>query len=376
MRDRIRRARRWVVKVGSSLLTAEGQGLDHEIIRYWTAQISALLDDEREVILVSSGSIAEGVARLKLARRPTRVDHLQAAAAVGQMGLIRAYEAGFERYSRVTAQILLTHEDLANRRRYLNARATLSTLLERGVVPVVNENDTVTTDEIRLGDNDTLAAQVANLVDAEVLVLLTDQSGLFDKDPRHHQDAQLLERANASDPSILALAGAAGSAIGSGGMRTKVLAAERAAQNGASTIIADGRAPDVLLRIRDGEPIGTMLTSDQRPLDARKRWLADHLRAKGRLELDDGACQVLRSRGSSLLAVGVTACTGEFSRGELVSCEDRTGNEVARGLINYSAADTRKIIGHSSEQFEKLLGFSGEPELVHRDNMVVVVAHS
>lgn len=375
MRDRIRRARRWVVKVGSSLLTAEGRGLDHEIIRCWTAQISALLDDDREVVLVSSGSIAEGIARLQLVQRPTRVDHLQAAAAVGQMGLIRAYESGFERYARITAQILLTHEDLANRRRYLNARATLSTLLARGVVPVVNENDTVTTDEIRLGDNDTLAAQVANLVDAEVLVLLTDQSGLFDKDPRHHADARLLERANASDPSILALAGAAGSAIGSGGMRTKVLAAERAAQNGATTIIADGRAPDVLLQIRDGEPIGTMLISDQRPLDARKRWLADHLRAKGRLELDDGACRVLRSSGSSLLAVGVTACTGEFSRGELVSCEDRTGKEVARGLINYNAADTRKIIGHTSEQFENLLGFSGEPELVHRDNMVVVPAH-
>lgn len=374
MRDRIQQSKRWVVKVGSSLLTADGKGLDHAIIKQWTAQISALLDDGLQVVLVSSGSIAEGVARLKLAQRPTRVDQLQAAAAVGQMGLIHAYEAGFERYGRITAQILLTHEDLANRQRYLNARGTLQTLMERGVLPIVNENDTVTTKEIRLGDNDTLAAQVANLIDAEVLVLLTDQAGLFDKDPRHNTDARLLERANASDPAVLALAGPAGSSLGSGGMRTKVLAAERAAQNGTTTIIASGRDANVLLRLRDGEPLGTMLTSDQKPLDARKRWLADHLRAKGTLVLDEGACNVLRNRGSSLLAVGVKCCRGDFSRGELVSCTDKSGQEVARGLINYSSADTRKILGHSSEQFERLLGFSGEPELVHRDNMIVMTS--
>ncbi|MBX2880878.1 MAG: glutamate 5-kinase [Granulosicoccus sp.] len=373
MRDRVRTAKRWVVKVGSSLLTDNGTGLDHDIIEHWTKQISELLDKGREVVLVSSGSIAAGVARLKLTERPTRVDQLQAAAAVGQMGLIRAYESGFERDGRLTAQILLTHEDLANRRRYLNARGTLSTLLKHGVVPVVNENDTVTTDEIRLGDNDTLAAQVANLIDAEVLVLLTDQEGLFDKDPRHHKDARLMERANASDPKTLALAGPAGSAIGSGGMRTKVLAADRAAQTGTTTIIADGRAPKVLLRLSDGEPIGTMLTSSQRPRDARKRWLADHLRAKGTLVIDDGACQVLKTKGSSLLAVGVTACHGEFSRGELVSCTNQDGCEVARGLINYSSSDARKVIGRSSDTFEQVLGYAGEPELVHRDNMVVLM---
>jgi len=372
MRDRLRTAKRWVIKVGSSLLTADGKGLDHAIINQWTEQIATLLNEQRQVVLVSSGSIAEGVARLKLTQRPTRVDQLQAAAAVGQMGLIRAYEAGFERFDQVTAQILLTHDDLSDRRRYLNARSTLSTLLKHSVLPIVNENDTVTTDEIRLGDNDTLAAQVANLIDADVLVLLTDQAGLFDKDPRTHQDATLLERANASDPAILALAGPAGSSLGSGGMRTKVLAAERAAQNGTTTVIADGRENSVLIRLRNGEPLGTMLISDQKPLDARKRWLADHLRAKGSLVLDDGACRVLKNHGSSLLAVGVVSCTGEFSRGELVNCVDSAGTLIARGLINYSAADTRKVTGHASDQFQGLLGFMGEPELIHRDNMIVV----
>lgn len=372
MRERVKLAKRWVVKVGSSLLTADGRGLDHTIIDQWTAQIAALLNDNREVVLVSSGSIAEGVARLKLAKRPTRVDQLQAAAAVGQMGLIRAYESGFERFDILTAQILLTHDDLADRRRYLNARGTLSTLLSHGVLPIVNENDTVTTDEIRLGDNDTLGAQVANLIDADVLVLLTDQQGLFNKDPRKNKDATLLERANASDKQILALAGPAGSTLGSGGMRTKVLAAERAAQNGTTTIIAHGREPDVLLRLCKGEALGTMLTSDQKPMDARKRWLADHLRAKGTLTLDAGACNVLTTRGSSLLAVGVNNCTGTFSRGELVSCVDATGQEIARGLCNYNSSDTTKILGASSGHFESILGYSGEPELIHRDNMIVL----
>ena len=371
MRDRLRSAQRWVVKVGSSLLTADGKGLDHAIIDQWTTQIAALLADGREVVLVSSGSIAEGVARLQLAQRPTQINELQAAAAVGQMGLIRAYESGFERFNQLTAQILLTHDDLADRRRYLNARGTLTTLLKHRVLPIVNENDTVTTAEIKLGDNDTLGAQVANLIDADVLILLTDQDGLFDKDPRSNPDARLLERANASDPAVLALAGPPGSTLGSGGMRTKVLAAERAAQNGTTTVIANGRDPDILLRLRNGEPLGTMLTSDQKPLDARKRWLADHLRAKGTLVLDDGACHVLQSRGSSLLAVGVSQCSGEYSRGELVSCVNLSGHEIARGLSNYNSSDTRKVLGKSSEQFEHLLGFASEPELIHRDNMIV-----
>jgi len=372
MRERLRSAKRWVIKVGSSLLTDDGKGLDQAIIAQWTEQIASLMDEGQEIVLVSSGSIAEGVARLKLPTRPTRVDELQAAAAVGQMGLIRAYETGFERFDKLTAQILLTHDDLSDRRRYLNARGTLKTLLNHGVLPIVNENDTVTTAEIKLGDNDTLGAQVANLIDADVLILLTDQSGLFDQDPRKNADAKLLERANASDPEILSLAGPAGSSLGSGGMRTKILAAERAAQNGTTTVIADGRAPNVLLRLKQGEQLGTMLTSDQKPLDARKRWLADHLRAKGTLTLDDGACDVLHNRGSSLLAVGVVKCSGVFSRGELVSCVNSKGKEIARGLINYNAGDTSKLLGQPSDRFEDLLGISGEPELIHRDNMIVL----
>jgi len=371
LRTRLRNAKRWVIKVGSSLLTDDGAGLDHHIIDQWTTQIAALMDDDREIILVSSGSIAEGIARLGLSQRPTAIHELQAAAAVGQMGLIRAYETGFERYNKLTAQILLTHEDLANRQRYLNARATLSTLFKHGVLPIVNENDTVTTDEIRLGDNDTLGAQVANLIDADVLVLLTDQQGLFSADPRSNPDATLLERANASDPSVLNLAGPSGTTLGSGGMRTKILAAERAAQTGTTTVIADGREPDVLKKLAEGVALGTMLTSDRKPRDARKRWLADQLRAKGTLTLDDGACRMLTDKGSSLLAVGVTACTGEFLRGDLVACVDQHGEEIARGLSNYSIADTRRLLGKSSEKIEEILGFSGEPELIHRDNMII-----
>ena len=372
MRERLQAANRWVVKVGSSLLTADGKGLDYAIIDQWTAQIAALMSEGKEVILVSSGSIAEGIVRLKWSERPSRVNELQAAAAVGQMGLIRAYETGFQRFDKLTAQILLTHDDLSDRRRYLNARATLSTLLQHGVLPIVNENDTVTTDEIKLGDNDTLGAQVANLIDAEVLILLTDQAGLFDKDPRHNKDAVLLERANASDPAILSLAGPAGSSLGSGGMRTKILAAERAAQNGTTTVIANGREPNVLLRLQAGEPLGTMLTSDKKLLDARKRWLADHLRAKGTLTIDEGACRVLTNSGSSLLAVGLKSVTGDFSRGELVSCVDDTGREIARGLTNYNASDTQKIAGKSSDKFNGILGYASEPELIHRDNLIVL----
>jgi len=372
MRERMRTARRWVVKVGSTLLTADGRGLDHALIEQWTEQIAELLSDGREVVLVSSGSIAEGMSRLGWTQKPKIVHELQTAAAVGQMGLIQAYESGFQRHGRHTAQILLTHEDMANRRRYLNARATVNSLMAHGVLPIINENDTVTTDEIRLGDNDTLAALVSNLIDADVLVLLTDQAGLFNKDPRHHSDAELLERANASDPQIHQLAGPSSTGLGSGGMATKVQAAERAAQTGTTTVIASGREPRVLSRLRQGEPLGTMLTSDQVARDARKRWLANQLRVKGRLTLDEGACRVLREKGSSLLAVGVTSCSGEFHRGELIACVTENGREMARGLVNYSVDETRKIIGHPSDRFVDLLGYAGEPELVHRDNLIVL----
>ena len=372
MRTQLAEKKRWVVKVGSSLLTANGQGLDHDLIQQWSEQIATLINDGHEVVLVSSGSIAEGITRLGWNRKPTAVHDLQAAAAIGQMGLIRAYESAFNQYKRYTAQILLTHEDMANRRRYLNARATLSTLLRFGAVPIVNENDTVTTDEIRLGDNDTLAAMVVGLIEADVLVLLTDQEGLFDKDPSKYSDAKLLAEANASDQSVKALAGPSATQFGSGGMQTKILAAERAALSGASTVIASGRLDQVLLKIRRGENVGTLLTAEQQPQDARKRWLSNQLHAKGTITIDAGANQNLHEKGSSLLAVGVTACTGNFQRGELVSCINEQQTECARGLINYSADETRKILGRSSRSFAELLGYEREPELIHRDNLILL----
>ncbi len=371
MRQRLTQSKRWVIKVGSTLLTDEGRGLDHQLIAQWTGQIAALVSQGVEVVLVSSGSIAEGMARLDWAVRPTTVHDLQAAAAVGQMGLVQAYESCFKEHGLATAQILLTHDDMANRRRYLNARSTLRTLLRHRVIPVVNENDTVTTDEIRFGDNDTLAALVATLIDADTLVLLTDQEGLFDSDPRHNPNAQLLERADAADPSVRALAGPSASGLGSGGMLTKVTAAERAAEAGATTIIASGRKPDVLLKLKAGDAIGTMLTSDQQVRLARKQWLGSMLRAHGTLMLDQGACDGLRHKGASLLSVGVVDSSGDFQRGELVTCLDPHNVEVARGLINYSSDEVARIHRTPSHQIESVLGYALEPELIHRDNLVV-----
>ncbi len=371
MRERLTHGKRWVIKVGSTLLTADGKGLDHELIEQWSAQMATMAAEGHDVVLVSSGSIAEGLTRLGWQQRPTVVHELQAAAAVGQMGLIQAYESVFKRFNRNTAQVLLTHEDMSNRRRYLNARATLNTLLGFGVVPIVNENDTVTTAEIKLGDNDTLAAMVVSLIEADVLVILTDQAGLYDKDPRSHSDAKLLDKANASDRAIHALAGPSGSQFGSGGMYTKIQAAERAAKTGATTVIASGREIDVLLRLKNGEHLGTMLTTEQAPQDARKRWLSNQLRVNGTVTIDAGAVKNLHQRGASLLTVGVTHCSGDFQRGELVACVDEQQREQARGLINYSAKDTRKLLGCTSEQISDILGYENEPELIHRNNMVL-----
>jgi len=370
-RQRLIDARRWIIKVGSSILTDDGKGLNRELINGWTANIAELLDQGHEVVLVSSGSIAEGIVRLGWSAKPTAVNELQAAAAVGQMGLIQAYESGFKAFNRTTAQVLLTHDDISDRRRYLNATATLSTLISHGVVPIVNENDTVTTAEIRLGDNDPLGAQVASLVRADVLVLLTDQDGLYNKDPRHHNDAVLLERADASDPSVLKLAGDPGTSIGSGGMRTKVLAAERAASAGTTTVVASGRTPDIIKRLSQGERLGTMFTSDKEPVAARKQWLANQLRTNGELVLDEGACAAIQNKGVSVLAVGVTRCNGQFSRGELVSCVTGSGVEVARGLANYNADEIRQVQGLPSDRFVEVLGYAVEPEVIHRDNLVV-----
>ena len=374
MKDRaaLGRSRRWVVKVGSALITADGRGLDREAIAGWTDQMARLRRQGREVVLVSSGSVAEGMARLGWSRRPHALHALQAAAAIGQMGLVRVYESCFERHGLRTAQVLLTHEDLADRQRYLNARSTLRTLLELGAVPVVNENDTVATDEIRFGDNDTLAALVANLVEAELLVILTDQEGLYRADPRRNPDAERVVEADADDPALDAMAGGGAGALGRGGMLTKVRAARRAARSGAATIIASGRHPGVLDAIAAGEAVGTLLRPRAEPLAARKQWLAGQLKVRGRLYLDDGAVRVLRESGRSLLAVGVTRVEGDFRRGEVVACLDPAGREIARGLVNYGASEARRIQGQPSERIEAILGYVDEPELIHRDNLVLV----
>jgi len=365
-------ASRIVVKVGSSLVTNEGRGIDHDAVARWAGEIAQLARQGKAVVLVSSGAIAEGMQRLGWPTRPRAIHDLQAAAAVGQMGLVQAYERAFARHGLHTAQVLLTHEDLADRRRYLNARTTLTTLLELHVIPIINENDTVTTDEIRLGDNDTLGALVTNLVEADVLVLLTDQQGLYTADPRKHASATLVRNARAGDPALEAMAGGAGSAIARGGMLTKVLAAKRAARSGAATIIACGRDANVLTRLAQGDPIGTMLTAERTSLAARKQWLADHIRLAGRLTLDSGAVRALTHDGKSLLPIGVVAVTGQFGRGEVVGCVAPDGREVARGLVNYGAQEAARIMRRPSSEIETVLGYVDEPELIHRDNMVLL----
>jgi glutamate 5-kinase len=361
-----------VVKVGSSLVTNEGRGLDAQAIARWAAQIAQLRALGKRCVMVSSGAIAEGVQRLGWTKRPHAIHELQAAAAVGQMGLAQCYETCFREHGLATAQVLLTHADLADRQRYLNARSTLRTLLELGVIPVINENDTVVTDEIKLGDNDTLGALVANLVEADALIILTDQAGLYDADPRKLPSAKLLAEREAGDPALEAMAGGTGSALAKGGMLTKVLAAKRAARSGAHTVIASGREEDVLLRIARGERLGTLLKARTLPIAAKKQWLADHLSVAGRLSLDEGAVKALASGGRSLLPIGVTGVSGEFERGAVVACEDARGREVARGLVNYSSEESRRIMRKPSAEIEAVLGYVDEPELIHRDNLVLL----
>ncbi|AKM30128.1 glutamate 5-kinase [Pandoraea faecigallinarum] len=376
MRSVIADARRLVVKVGSSLVTNDGRGLDDVAIARWAQQIAALRHGgdgrpPKQVVLVSSGAIAEGMQRLGWARRPKAIDELQAAAAVGQMGLAQVYETRFAEHGVRTAQILLTHADLADRERYLNARTTLLTLLRLGVVPIINENDTVVTDEIKFGDNDTLGALVTNLIDGDALVILTDQSGLYTADPRKNPDAEFVHEAEAGDERLEAMAGGAGTNIGRGGMLTKILAAKRAATSGAHTVIASGREADVLVRLAGGEAIGTQLVARTAVLTARKQWMADHLQVRGRVVIDAGACKKLMEEGKSLLPIGVIDVEGTFARGEVIACVDEAGHEVARGLSNYSASETRLIRRHPSSDIEQVLGFANEPELIHRDNLIV-----
>ena len=363
---------RIVVKIGSALITDGGKGLDHLAIADWAEQMAQLRLSGRDVVLVSSGSIAEGITRLGLNQRPTEIHTLQASAAVGQMGLVQAYESCFQKHGLHSAQVLLTHEDLANRKRYLNARSTLRTLLKFGTVPVVNENDTVATDEIRFGDNDTLAALVANLIEADLLIILTDQQGLYDSNPATNPNAHFIEHADADDDQLLQFAEPTGGKLGRGGMQTKIIAARKASRSGTHTVIAYGREREVIKRLVKGDSIGTFLRAAAEPMLARKQWLAGHMHCAGELQLDEGAVRVLRQSGASLLPIGVKAIKGDFKRGEVVACFAPDGQEIARGLVNYAAEDARKIIGRSSHEIADVLGFVVEPELVHRDNLIVM----
>ena len=370
-RKGLKKTQRWVVKIGSALLTDDGQGLNKEALAQWVEQMVSLKKQGVEVVLVSSGSVAEGMKRLGWTLRPTALNELQAAAAVGQMGLIQAYESLFMQFDIHTAQILMTHDDLSNRKRYLNVKSTIETLLEYNVVPIINENDTVVTDEICFGDNDTLAALTANLISADVLVILTDQNGLYDDNPRENPGAKLIDEAHVSRSDIAAMASSEGGALGKGGMYTKVMAAKRAARSGTATLIASGREQDVLPKLFNGEAYGTLLVPDLEPLTARQQWLAGHLQVKGTLVLDAGAVDKLRSSGKSLLPVGVKSQRGNFQRGEMVVCYDEAGHEVARGLINYSANESAKLLGQSSSKILDILGYVNEESLIHRDNLVL-----
>ncbi len=370
--ERLKQSRRWVVKIGSALLTADGKGLDRTALASWVEQMSIWVQAGNELVLVSSGAVAEGMSRMGWSLRPTALHELQAAAAVGQMGLVRAYEDCFQSHGLHTAQVLLTHDDLTNRRRYLNARSTLKTLLSHHVVPVVNENDTVANDELRFGDNDTLAALVANLVEADLLVLLTDQKGLYSCDPRSNPDAVLIKESKVNNPDLDAMAGSGGGLLGRGGMATKLRAARLAARSGAATVIAPGAEKQVLTRIAQGEAVGSLLLPVQGAETARKQWLAGHLKVQGSLTLDAGAVRVLRESGRSLLAVGVMQVRGDFSRGHVVSCLDEIGTEIARGLVNYSAAEADLIKGLPSKRIGEVLGYLDDEELIHRDNLVLI----
>ena len=370
-RQGLNKTKRWVVKIGSALLTDDGKGLNKAALAQWVKQMAQLKQLGVEVVLVSSGSIAEGMKRLGWTQRPTALNELQAAAAVGQMALIQAYESLFAEFDLHTAQILMTHDDLSNRKRYLNVKSTIQTLLEYNVLPIINENDTVVTDEICFGDNDTLAALTANLISADVLVILTDQNGLYNDNPRENPDAEMIAEAHVSRSDIEAMASSEGGALGKGGMYTKVMAAKRAARSGTATLIASGREPDVLVKLYEGQSYGTLLVPDLEPLSARQQWLAGHLQVKGTLVLDAGAVSKLRASGKSLLPIGVKSQRGEFQRGEMVVCYDESGHEVARGLINYPANESIKLLGQPSSHILELLGYVNDESLIHRDNLVI-----
>ena len=367
-----KQAKRWVIKIGSALLTKDGKGLDYEAMAKWTKQIAHLRNQNIEVILVSSGSVAEGMSRMKWDSRPTDLAELQAAAAIGQTGLIQAYETEFNQYQIQAAQVLLTHDEVSNRKRYLNARNTLRALLKLNALPIINENDTVALEEMRLGDNDTLAALVANITEADLLLILTDQDGLFTKDPRHNEDAELISEESASNTELLSYVGKIATTLGSGGMATKLIAAQRAAKSGCATIIASGREDNVISRIAKGENIGTFLKPDESQLSARKQWIASQVQASGSLSLDMGASKAIQTQGTSLLPIGVVSSSGEFKRGDVVDCINPEGEVIARGLANYSSDEVAQLFKQPSNQIAKIVGYAGDTELIHRDNLVVL----
>ncbi len=363
--------RRWVVKVGSSLITNIETGINVDRIYSWAKQIAELKHAGVEVVLVSSGSVVEGMKRLGWSERPHEVHMLQVAAAVGQMGLVRTYEIAFEKHGYQTAQILLTNADLSDRGRYLNARNTIRTLLEMRIIPIVNENDSVATDDIKFGDNDNLAGLVTNLVDADLLVILTDQTGLYDSDPRINANANLIRQAHPHDESLDSVVGPS-SQYGRGGMLTKLEAARKAARSGAATFIASGMTDSQLQKIFACEAEGTLLLSRTGRIAAHKQWLAGRLRIAGKLYLDQGAAEALLAQGRSLLSVGVRQVEGNFSRGDLVACMDPNFREIARGLINYDAQEASQIKGQRTDRIESTLGYVRDLELIHRDNMVIL----
>jgi glutamate 5-kinase len=371
LREELKNSKRWVVKIGSALLTAEGKGLDRERLGQWVDQMADWVQSGRELVVVSSGAVAEGMSRMGWNQRPETLHELQAAAAIGQMGLVQAWESCFARRGLHTAQVLLTHDDLSNRRRYLNARSTLRALIGMGVIPIINENDTVANEELRFGDNDTLAALVANLVESDLLVLLTDKSGLYNKDPGVYPDATLIHNAPVESPELDIVAGGSRSGLGRGGMVTKVRAARVAARSGTATLIVGGNEEQVLSRIANGEELGTLLTSEQQPTTARKRWLAGQMQVRGILTLDAGAVRVLREKGKSLLSIGITDAGGEFRRGEVVACTAPDGTEIARGLVNYNSDEIRRIMGQPSSRIQDILGYAGDEEVIHRDDLVL-----
>ena len=366
------KAKRWVIKIGSALLTKDGKGLDYAAMAEWTKQIASLRQQNIEVILVSSGSVAEGMSRMGWSSRPTKLAELQAAAAIGQTGLIEAYQTEFQKYQIQAAQVLLTHDEVSNRVRYLNARNTLRALLKFKALPIINENDTVALQEMRLGDNDTLAALVANITEADLLLILTDQQGLFTKDPRHNDDAELISEESASNTDLLSYVGNIATTLGSGGMATKLIAAQRAATSGCATIIASGRKDEVISRIAKGENIGTFLTPDESQLSARKQWIASQVQASGSVTLDNGASKAIQTQGTSLLPIGVESANGEFKRGDVIDCKNPAGEVIARGLINYSSDEVAELAKQPSDKITKILGYAGDTELIHRDNLVVL----